>query len=163
MSNEIEDYKKQDPPTKAATAAALWIRGASMVEIKDMLGYATERQAQEAAEWSIAQSVSVPEREAARSIIWQRYERLFKSVLGRATNVKDPQQIAFNGRANAILNDQVKLLGVAAPTRVEYTPDQEYLDDFISKVQKAAGLNPEIIEEADIFDAEIVEGTDGET
>lgn len=146
-----------DQVSRGNTAAALWVRGASLEDLVDLMGFKDVNAARRAAEAALANSLTVPEKQAAMSLVWQRYEKLLKSVMPRATNSKDSQHLPYNARANALINDQVKLLGLQAPTRVQITPDQEYLDEFIGKVQRAAGLDPDIVEEADIFDAEIID------
>lgn len=156
-NNSLEEAKKS-PQSRAHAAAALWIRGASLEEIAQMLGYSSATAARNAAESAIAGSLTPPQREAAVTIAYQRYERLIKSVMSRAVNPKDTQQLAYNARANALIEGQIKLLGLQAPTRVEITPDQERLDEYTRKLQETLGLDPLVVEEADIFDEEEDDG-----
>lgn len=162
MSEQQEIAKaKKNPTTKAQAAAALAIRGASMQEIAEMLDYVTPANARKAVESALAGHMAPHERSAAASLALQRYEKLIKSVFTRATNPKDTQQLAYNARAQALIEGEIKLLGLAAPTKVEVTPDQDYLEEYTRGLMNRLGLDPDATEEGDIFEeAEIVEEDD---
>lgn len=148
---------KKTPQTKAEAGAALLIAGASFADIASMLEYPDARSAKMAVEKALAGTVSAPEKEAMRSVVHQRYERLLKSVMSRATNPKDNQHLAYNARANALLDRISKLHGLDAPTQVQVTPTQEYLEQYTRQLQHNLGLDPDVVEEGDIFDVAEIE------
>lgn len=150
QNTALEEAKK-DPRSRAEAGAALLVQGASFKDIATLLDYASPTHAKRAVEMALADSVSMPEKEAMRSVIHQRYERLLKSVMPRAINPKDPQHLAYNGRANALLDRMSKLHGLDAPTQVEITPSQEALEQYTQQLKKNLGLDENVIEEADIF------------
>lgn len=162
-SQALEEAKK-DPRTRAEAGVSLLISGASYADIASLLDYASPQVAKVAVERALAGTVTPPEKEAMRSVVHQRYERLLKSVMSRATNPKDTQHLAYNARANAILDRLSKLHGLDAPTQVQVTPTQEYLEEYTRKLQSTLGLDPDVVEEADIFEyAELEEGKNAET
>lgn len=157
MAEKTEQQKaleeaRKTPRTRAEAGAALLVQGASFKDVAEMLGYSTPSSAKQAVEKVLAHSLTVPEREAMRSVVHQRYERLLKSVMPRATNPRDTQHLAYNARANAIIDRMSKLHGLDAPTQVQVTPSEEYLDQYTRQLQSRMGLDPDVVEEADIFE-----------
>lgn len=150
-SAALEEAKKT-PRTQAEAGVALLVQGASFKEISELLGYSNPSTAKAAVERVLASTVTVPEKEAMRSVVHQRYEKLLKSVMSRATNPKDTQHLAYNARANALLDRMSKLHGLDAPTQVQISPSQEYLEEYTRQLQQGLGLDPDVVEEADIFE-----------
>lgn len=151
-TDDALEQAKKTPKTRAEAGAALLVQGASFKDIADMLDYPSPQVAKVSVERVLASTVSAPEKEAMRSVVHQRYEKLLKSVMARATNPKDAQHLAYNARANAIVDRMSKLHGLDAPTQVQITPTQEYLEEYTKELQRKMGLDPDVIEEADIFE-----------
>ena len=151
QTKALEEAKKS-PRTKAEAGVSLLVSGASYADIAGLLEYASPKDAQFAIERALASTVTAPEKEAMFSVVHQRYERLLKSVMSRATNPKDTQHLAYNTRANAIIDRISKLHGLDAPTQVQVTPTQEYLESYTRMLQRRLGMDPDVEEEADIFD-----------
>lgn len=143
---------KRTPQTRGDAAVGLLVSGASYADIAKLLEYRDVNAAKLACDKALARTVTVPEKEAMRTVVHQRYERLLKSVMPRATNPKDSQHLAYNARANSIVDRMSKLHGLDAPTQVQFTPTQEYLEDYTRQIQASLGLNPDEVEEADIFE-----------
>jgi hypothetical protein len=89
----------------------------------------------------------------------RRYKRLLQSVMGKAVDPKDPNHLAYNARALAIVDRISALHGLNAPQQVQITPTDQYLHEYLERMLPEAQKDRDA-GEADIFDAEIVE--DGE-
>ena len=130
----------------------LAVLGHKEKDIAEMLDYSSPQVAKASVERVLASTITTPEKEAMRSVVHQRYEKLLKSVMARATNPKDSQHLAYNARANSIIDRISKLHGLDAPTQVQVTPTQEYLEEYTKELQRKMGLDPDVVEEADIFE-----------
>ena len=128
---------------------------ASWIEIAEVLGYPTARAAKVAVEQALERSLQSADRDHMRRYAATRMERLLRRVWGRANNEEDPDQLAYVREARAIIGDQVKLWGLAAPSEVVISsPSQNEIEAWVASVHQAS--TPEL-QEADIFDIEIVE------
>jgi hypothetical protein len=154
------DLSFEQAETKAQGALFLSMNGASWSDIARMQGYATPTHARLAVERVLAESAGPEDREHAREMNRRRYKRLLQSVMGKAVDPKDPQHLAYNARALAIIDRLGLIDGVNAPQQVQITPtDQrmyEYLQQMLPEAQRDRDAG-----EANILDAEII-GPDGE-
>lgn len=151
MSEELERAKK-DPKTRVEAAMALMISGASFTDIARMLEYESAARAKAAVERALASTVGIEDKKTLRNIAAMRYEALLKSVMPRATNVKETNQLAYNQRASALVDRIVALHGLNAPTQIQITPSDEYLEQYTLNMKQTLGLDTDANPEADILE-----------
>jgi predicted transcriptional regulator len=159
-----EDLEKPEPgetPKRAEAALALRMSGASYTDIAKHLGYSSAYRARTAVERILAETANSPEeRDQQRVLHDRRLNRLLQSVMGKATNPKEQDHLAYNARALAILDRIGKLHGVDAPTEsIVYTPSAEKIEALIAKTLTVAQVSLDN-DEADIIDADVVEEDD---
>jgi hypothetical protein len=88
-----------------------------------------------------------------------RLDRLLQSVWGPATDAKHREHLAYNRTALAIVDRMTKLHGADAPQRLEVsTPDAERKEAWLRLAMQQVGGLEMIEEEADIIDAEVLDG-----
>lgn len=150
-------YDLGDSPTRAAAAVALRISGASYSDIARVCEYSSAFHARQAVERALAEDSGEPEERAhLRVLTDRRLNRLLQSVMGKAVDVKNPDQLAYNRQALALVDRIARLHGVDAPqTLTVYQPQQEEVNAYIAQMlalHRQATQN-----EADILDAEMVE------
>ena len=157
---DLDDTR--DPRSRAEAAVTLKMGGASNHEIAQTLGYSSARHARTAVERALAAAGTNPEsRDYLREIMRRRMDRLLRSVMPKATNPNDPNHLAYSARALAIIDRQIRLDGLDAPTQVAIsTPDAARVEAYISQVLALAGAQG-AAEEADILDADVLEDEDG--
>ena len=145
-------------PTKAEAAVGLRLSGASFSTIAKTLGYSSPTRARSAVERALASSADSPEeRDAQVQLIDRRLNRLLQSVMSKAVNPTDPEHLQYNARALAIVDRQARLHGVDAPTKVQLSPSDEYIRDYLAKVAPLAAAHG-AAEEYDILsEGEMVE------
>jgi hypothetical protein len=154
------DLSLSQAETKAQGALFLSMNGASWSDIARMQGYASPTHARLAVERVLAESAGPDDREQMREMNRRRYKRLLQSVMGKAVDPKDPQHLAYNARALAIIDRLGILDGLNAPQQVQITPTDQYLQDYLQRMLPEAQKDRDA-GEADILDAEII-GEDGE-
>jgi hypothetical protein len=143
--------------TKAQSALALKLYGASHTQIAEQLGYSSAARARAAIERLLASSAdSAEDRDMMRELIGKRLDRLLQSTMGKAIDPREKDHLAYNARALAIVDRQAKLWGVDAPTQIQFTPTDQHIDAYIQKIRPLAEADV-AGEEADIFDAEVID------
>lgn len=143
--------------TKAEAGLTLAMSGASYSQIAKMLGYSSAYRARVAVERILASaSDSAESREHMRELNKRRYNRLLQSVMGKGVDTEDPEHLAYNARALAIVDRIGKLYGVDAPTQIQITPTDEQINQHIAYIRQIAGKENDA-SEADIFDMGEVE------
>ena len=156
-----QDLDTSEVDTKGQMALALILSGASWTEAGRMAGYADAKTCRLAVERILAATAESPEAvDQMRVIQDRRYKRLLQSVMGKAVDPKDPEHLAYNARALAIIDRMSKLHGVDAPQQITITPTDAAIHEFVQALIPAANKDNQAIE-ADIFDAQII-GPDGE-
>lgn len=154
----IPETEEDRSTTKAEAAVALLVYGASYTEIKNRLGYSSAYRARVACERALAASVdSEDDRDKMRMLISKRLNRLLSSHMTQAVDPKNPQQLAYSARVLAIIDRQAKLYGADAPTQIQITPSDQYIQEFLEMVVPMANADKDQIE-ADIMDADVIEG-----
>lgn len=147
--NEVDKSK-----TKAEAALTLFIAGASATYIAKTLGYSSAFRARQAVERVLASAADSPlERDKMRVLTSRRLNRLLQSVMSKAVDPNDPQHLAYNARALALVDREAKLWGVDAPTQVQISATDERIQEYVTRVTALAGAQ-QAAEEADILDAE---------
>lgn len=149
--------------TKAEAAVTLKLYGASYTEIKNTLHYSSAYRARMAVERALAAAAdSVEDKEKMRYLINKTLDRLKASVMSKAVNPNDPQHLAYNARALAILDRQAKLYGVDAPTQIQITQSDQYIQEYLEAVLPGVKednnqIEANILEADEAEDAEIVD------
>jgi len=144
---------------KADAALSLSMSGASWAEIAQTLGYPTPRQAKLAVERALVRQLATEDDKVKmRAMAGARLDRLLRGVWTKAIDPDNPEQMIAQSRARELISDHNKLFGLNAPTEmVVHTPTQSELEDWVLRM--TATMVP-LVEEDDIYDAEIVEETD---
>jgi hypothetical protein len=144
--------------TKAEAAVTMAMYGASYTDIAKTLHYSSAYRARMAVERALASAANSPEdREKMRVLIDKRLNRLLAAHMPKALDPNDAQQLAHSARALAIIDRQAKLHGVDAPTQVQFSPNDEYIAEFVESLRPMASRDNAAIE-ADILDADVIEG-----
>lgn len=140
---------------KANAAIQLRIAGASWDEVAQALGYPTARHALVATEKALERELKTEENQMAmRSLAGKRLERLLRGVWTKAIDPANPEHLVAVDRARLIIDRHAKLYGLDAPTEVVVTnPSQQELEKWVATV---IGQSRPALEEADIFDAEVL-------
>lgn len=174
MSEQVEENSKELTPvelgndsemldgsraseTTVESAMALVMAGASFDEIAKRFEFRSGRHVKRVVERALASTVTLTEKTHLRAVASRRYEMLFKSVIGRATNPREAGQLAYNQRAQAILDRIVKLHGLEAPTQVQISPSDDYLAAYANKMAQTLGLDTNIESEPDILEGEFLD------
>lgn len=159
-----KDLDKYTPETRAEAAVALKIGGASYTSIAKTLGYSTAYRARQAVEQALAATAESPEeRDQMRVLTSRRINRLLQSVMGRATNPRDPDHLAYNQQALRLIDREAKLWGVDAPQQVSLTtPSDDTIASFVQRALELGAVASRQAEEADILDAEVLEDAEDE-
>lgn len=151
----MNDVDKSE--TKAQAAVTLKLYGASYTEIKNTLHYSSAYRARMAVERALASAAdTVEDKEKMRYLINKTLDRLKASVMSKAVNPNDPQHLAYNARALAILDRQARLYGVDAPTQIQITQNDQYIQEYLEAVLPHVKADNNQIE-ADILDADVLE------
>lgn len=154
---DLDKIDPDDSATKAQMGLALKLAGASYTDIAKTAGYSSATKARIAVERVLAAAADSPEdREKMRVLTSRRINRLLQSVMGKAVDPKDPQHLAYNARALALIDREARLFGVDAPTQIQITPTDQYIQQYIEKVSPLAAASL-AADEADILDAEMVD------
>jgi hypothetical protein len=144
--------------TKAEAGLTLKMSGASYTTIAKTLGYSSAYRARMAVERVLASAANSPEdREKMRVLTSRRINRLLQSVMGKAVDPADPQHLAYNARALALVDREARLWGVDAPTQVQISATDEHIQEYVARMSGLARAGVDA-DEADIIDADVVEG-----
>jgi hypothetical protein len=141
---------------KANAAIQLRIAGADWNEIAQALGYPTARAALVATERALEKELHTEEsQKAMRAMSGKRLERLLRGVWTKAIDPAHPEHLLAVDKARQLIDRHAKLYGLDAPTEfVVSNPAQQELEKWVASV---ISTQRPALEEADIFDAEIVE------
>lgn len=150
------------PTSRALACVALRLAGASYAAIAEIHELGSPSIARQVVEDALAASVDeqkdIPKMRALTSL---RLERLLQSIWGPATDASNREHLNYARTALALVDRISKLHGTDAPQRVEVsTPDSERKEAWLRLALKQVGGLQAIEEEADIIDAEVIEGDD---
>lgn len=148
------------PKSRALACVALRLAGASYSAIAEIQDLANPAQARQVVEEALAASVNEQKDiEKMRALTSLRLERLLQSVWGPATDATNREHLNYSRTALAIVDRLSKLHGADAPQRLEVsTPDAERKEAWLRLAMERVGGLGAIEEEADIIDAEVLEG-----
>lgn len=143
---------------KANAALQLRLAGATWDEVAEVIGYPTAREALVATERALERELRTEEsQKMMRGLAGKRLERLLRSVWTKAIDEKNPEHLNAVTKARELIAQHTKLFGLDAPTEVTlHTPAAQELEQWVAEVTK---VNRPELEEADIFDAEILDDT----
>jgi hypothetical protein len=116
-----------------------------------MQGYASPHHARLAVERVLAESAGPEDRERMRELADRRYNRLLQSVMSKAVDSKDPQHLAYNARALAIIDRIGVLHGLNAPQQIQVSPSDQYIQEYVQRLSVLAVADREAAE-ADILE-----------
>jgi hypothetical protein len=151
------DLEEEDRETRIEAAVNLRLAGASYSDIAKTLDYSSPYRARTAVEKALAADIASPEeRDIARRLADKRLNKLLSSVMSKALNPKDPQHLAYNARAMAVIDRQIKLWGLDAPTQVQISATDQQIMELVEVVRPSAEADKLQIE-ADILDADELE------
>lgn len=143
--------------TRDQAAVALKLAGTAYSDIARVLDYSDPRYARQAVERALALTADSPEELATLRVIQtKRYERLLASTWNKAVDPDSPDHLAYNTRASALVGLISKLHGVDAPQKVNFTPSDEYLNEYVQRFLALTHAANDAAE-AEIEDAEIVD------
>lgn len=144
--------------TKAQSAVALRIQGASYSDIARILEYSSPYRARAAVERALASTVeSVEEKDHQRWLISKRLDRLLAAHMPKAIDPKEPNQLGYSARALAIIDRQAKLHGVDAPTQIQISATDDEIMQLVENLMPQVAKDKEVVE-AEIIEADIMEG-----
>lgn len=141
---------------KANAALQMKLAGATWDEIAEVIGYPTARQALVATERALEKELHEERSQRhLRGLAGKRLERLLRSVWSKAINPEHPEHLQAVARAREVIDRHAKLYGLDAPTEfVVSSPSASQLEAWVASVVQQR--SPQV-EEANIFDAEVVE------
>jgi hypothetical protein len=142
---------------KASAALELRRRGVEWDEIAEVLGYPTARTALVATERALEKQLGTEESQKfLRGLARSRLDRVLRAVYPKAIDETSPEQMLAAAKVRDLIATQMKLDGLEAPTQiVHHSPHQAEIEAWVSDMVKHK--TPEL-EEADIFDGDIIEG-----
>ena len=142
---------------RSQSALALRLSGASYTDIAKVCNYSSAFHARQAVEKVLAASADSPEdRDKMRVLTDRRLNRLLQSVMGKAVDPKDPNHLAYNARALALIDRTAKLWGVDAPVQVAVSPADSYIHEYAQMLLGKMDADKDAVE-ANILEADIIE------
>lgn len=156
-SLEGKEVAPVEPDRQARVEAAVGMKaaGASYAEIARVLGYSSAHRARVAVERGLADVAGPEDKQQLRFLTSRRLERLLRGLWNKATDENSPEHLAAARTALAVIDRHARLYGIDAPQEmVVYNPSGVEIDAWVSKM--VAQVRPELPEEADIIDAEVV-------
>jgi len=140
---------------KANAALQMANAGANWIEIAEVLGYPTPRAAKVAVEVALEKELHEGDREWIRRMASARLDRLLRAIWGKAMDEDNPEQLPAVREARTIVSEYMKYWGASSPAEViVHNPSEREIETWVATV--VAKSVPQL-EEADIFDAEVVE------
>ena len=130
---------------------ALWTRGANYPEIADEFGVSIPT-ARMAVERVLSDSLDDTEdKTKQRQRVSLQLDAFLRSVVDRALDKQDDQQLAFLRAAMMVVDRKARLLGLDAPINVQLgLPSKDELDQWVAAVALFNGTAPPI--EGDPFE-----------
>lgn len=151
-----------ETPRLGQAAVALRVNGASFSDVAETLGLASARNAMHVVFRELAADYDGAEqdkdnlrREAAAQL-----DSLIASIMGKATDPNSDDHIPAIRTAVTVIDRKIKLFGLDAPTEISiHTPTQTELDQWVNTMVSHA-IPVQALQEPDIIDADVVEGSD---
>jgi hypothetical protein len=130
---------------------ALWVRGANYPEIADEFGISVAT-ARMAVERILSDSLDDNEdKTKQRHRVSLQLDAFLRSVVDRALDPADEQQLSYLRAAMSVVDRKARLLGLDAPVNIQLgLPSKDELDQWVAAVAMFNGTAPPI--EGDPFD-----------
>lgn len=144
LGTEVDQAEAAASSTRRLAAALnLYLAGASFLDIKNALDYASVQAAKMAVERAIA-ATEFPDADkgSARMKMAMQLDMLLKAVVPNAVKKDRDDQLAYVQTTVRILERKAKLLGLDAPTMVHVNPAGDDLDRLMTQVLTVAGALP---------------------
>jgi hypothetical protein len=132
--------------TKGRAAGVMLVAGSSPDYIAEVLGFSSGGAARRQAMRALAEALDFTDKEAIKDLLGARLEALFRTSYRRAQDPRYKNPDAAMNAALSIIDRQMKLFGVAAPTTVMVgTATDAEIRDFVARVasEKMAQLPAE--------------------
>jgi hypothetical protein len=153
--NDARVPGEQTKTTKGKAAAVMAVSGADFEEIAGVLGFPSARHAELATQRALADSLDTWDKADLRRLFTNRFEALFRGGLRRSQTKGYFAREAAAKTALQALVEQIKFLGMAAPSEhVVHSPAAREIEIIVRSVtEKAISALPA---EVDVLDAEVV-------
>lgn len=127
--------------TQMRAVFSLWIAGSTFSEIAEQLKIPSVPAVRLAVEKMLADSVDMSEdRTTQRSRASLQLDRYLRSIMGKALDATNPEQIAYLRLALQITDRKIRLHGLDAPVQVNVgLPNKDELDHWVSAVAAING------------------------
>ena len=140
--------------TKARAAGVMLVAGSSPEYIAEVVGFASPDGAKKAALKALAESLDRADKDAIVDILGARLEALFRSTFKRSQDPRYSGREVATAQALKIIEAQMKLFGVAAPTTVMVgSATDAQINDFVARV--AATRVAALPKEKDVIRGEV--------
>lgn len=140
---------------KARAALTLRQQAYTWDQVAETLGYPTPRAALVATEQALEAELKDSESQAfMRNMASRRYDRLLRAVWDKAIDPNNPDHLQAVDRVRAIMRDHADLHGYQAPK--QQNTSSPTAADLQAWVAGLLGMKTEELDEADIFEAEVV-------
>jgi hypothetical protein len=128
----------QTATTKARAAGVMLVAGSSPEYIADVLGFTSPTGARNAALSALSEALDSADRGAIKTVLGGRLEALFRTAYARANDKRYPQREAAMDKALKIIEQQMKLFGVAAPTTLMVgAATDAQIAEFVARVAQS--------------------------
>lgn len=144
---------------RAHAAAGLRVAGKSVWQIADTLGVHPDDVDQLVAEGLATYASEDPEaRQALRNLAAARLEKLLDSVWEMGTDPEDPQFIDANTRAQSLVAELNRLLGLNAPAEHKvHSPELAQIGQLLRDITGLHAVEADPLDPSTYVEAEIVE------
>lgn len=125
----------QTATTKARAAGVMLVAGSSPEYIAEVLGFNSPQGAKTEAVKALSEALDAADRAAIKTVLGGRLEALFRTAYARATDKRYPQREQAMDKALKIVEAQMKLFGVSAPTTFMVgSATEQQINDFVARV-----------------------------
>jgi hypothetical protein len=150
--------KGADRPSRVGAAIALWVDGAPLSEIAELLGYSSPTQARQAIERGLAAGADEDGKERARFKANRRLERMLRPLWKRIEDPEDPDNLAAIRAGLSITDRIIRLNGAdAAQEMIVYNPSTAELDAWLA--ERARQIRGQVPDEVDIIEGYVIKDT----
>jgi hypothetical protein len=148
-----------DRPSRVGAAIALWVDGAPLSEIAELLGYSSATQARQAIEKGLASTLADEDgKEKARFKANRRLERMLRPLWKRIEDPDDPENLPAIRAGLSITDRIIRLNGAdAAQEMIVYNPSTAELDAWLA--ERARAIRGQVPDEVDIIEGYVVQDT----
>lgn len=139
--------------TRALSALALHLAGASDHQIMRQLGFTSPAQARTSWERMLADTVTTEDRERARKTELARLDRMQQSWWNKAIDPDSAEHLTASRMVLSFMERRARMLGLDAPTRIDvYTPTALEIMTYVEQLRALAGVQDE--REPDVIEIE---------